>query len=687
MPRTLTFITMLISILLVACPAPTPSAPAVQSVTVSPENPTVQLGQTRQFSATVNVTGGAPQDVSWSSSNESVATISATGLLTSLSVGTTTVTATSTFDSSKSGTATVTVTAGTPVTVDCSTAQELSENITSDQTLPLDCFTVTTNITVSAALTLQPGTILQFNTNAGLRVADGGSLRAEGNATNPIRLTSSSGDPNDWRGIGFFTSSSNNVLSHVFIENAGRTFGAINGSNATNLYIADNATVAIRNSTFARSAGVGVYVNADSAELLAFENNSFVANNTAAMRITAKQLGEIGSGNTFSTDALPSAQHIQVAATTLRSSATWPAADVAYRFFGNTFIDDVGATITIQAGTRLEFNTNAGLRLNAGSLRALGTAENGITFTSASGDPNDWYGVGINSSSAQNLFEYVTIANAGRTFGAINGSRSTNLYIAANAQIAINNSTFATSSGRGIWVEAASAVLASFDNNTFDGNTAAPIRLYSNQLGRIGSGNTFGTNAPFAGRFVEVRGTDITTSQTWQNLDIPYRFFENHFINDPAATVTIEPGTTLQFDGNSGLRVNAGALSAIGTASERITFTSASGSTGGWRGIGINSGSSSNALRFVRLENAGRTFGVINGGRSTNLYVSSIGVIAVTETGFTGSSGHGIYMDGGSITDADGTAVAGADAAAFEAALVSLGNSFSGNASGAVRIP
>jgi hypothetical protein len=658
----------------------------VQSVTVSPAAVSLQVGESVELTATVSATGGASQAVSWSSSDSSVASVDSSGVVTGVAAGSATITATSVFDESRAGSAEVTVTATPPVTVDCAEPQTLSDDITSDQTLPLDCFTVTTNITISAALTLQPGTVLQFTTNSGFRVADGGSLRAEGNATNPIRLTSSSGDPNDWRGVGIFTSSSNNLFNHVVIENAGRTWTAINGGNATNLYVADNARIAIRNSTFARSNGVGVYVNADSAELVAFENNSFDANSTAAMRITAKQLGEIGSGNTFSTNALPSAQHIQVAGTTLRSSATWPAADVAYRFLDNTFIDDVGATITIVAGATLEFATNAGLRLNAGTLRALGTAESGITFTSASDDPNDWRGVGINSSSSQNLLEHVTIANAGRTWTAINNGRASNLYVAANARIGLNHVTIATSAGHGVYVEADSATLTSFEDNSFDGNSNAPIRLFSNQLDMIGSGNTFGTNAPFASRFVEVRGAEVVTDQLWQNLDIPYRFFDNHFINDPAATVTIEPGTTLQFDRNSGLRVNAGALSAIGTAAERITLTSASGSTGDWRGLAINSGGD-NALRFVILENAGRTWTAINNGRASNLYVTDLGEVALTETTIRGSSGHGIYMDGGTITDAAGAPVTGADAAAFQAALESLGNSFSNNASGHVRIP
>lgn len=684
---------LLLSALLAACgsPSPGPGGPAVQSVTVSPATASVQVGETAELTATVSVTGGASQAVTWSSSDDSIASVDSDGVVTGVAAGSATITATSVFDENRSGSAEVTVTAEAPVTVDCSNAQTLSENITTDQTLPLDCFTVTTNITISAALTLQPGTVLRFNSGAGFRVADGGSLRAQGNATNPIRLTSTSGDPNDWRGVGFFTSSSNNLLEYVIVENAGLRNTQINGFNYTNVYVDDNARVAIRNSTFRNAGGggngVGLYVNDASAELTTFENNTFDGNSAAAMRITAQQVGQIGSGNVFGTNALPGAQHIQVAASTLRTSATWPAVDVAYRLSGSHFVDDPGATLTIQAGATLEFASSAGLRVNAGTLRVLGTSDAGVTFTSASGNPNDWRGLAIASNSANNTLEYVTIENAGQRNTQINGFNSTNFFLASDSQVAISNSTFGASAGYGIYVDAASASFSTFSGNEFINNTSAPIRLYSNQLGSLGSGNTFGTDAPFGGRFLEVRDTTVTTTQSWQATDIPYRFFGNHFINDPDATVTIEAGATLQFNSAAGLRVNAGTLRAVGTSGNRITFTSGSGNSGDWRGLAIASGSN-NVLDFVTIENAGQQNTQLNNFRSTNLYVAASGNVQLTNATLISSSGFGVTKEAtGTITDATGAAVAGADAAAFTTALQTLGNSFSGNASGNVNLP
>ncbi len=688
-PTVPTLFAMLAFGILAACNgATTPPPTTVTGVTVTPDEATIEVGDTVTLSATVSP-AGVSQAVSWSSDTPAVATVDDDGLVTGVSEGSAVVTATSDADSTRSASATIAVTEDEDlVTVDCDAATPLTDDITVDTTLPLECFLVSSNVTVSAALTLLPGAVLEFERSAGLRVADGGSLSAEGTAVNPITFRSRSGESDDWRGVGIFTSSSENVLDHVVIENAGRTWGAINGSNATNLYLGSSGRAAITNSTFrtAGNDGVGVYVESRTSEFAAFENNRFDDNEGAAMRVTSHQLGQIGAGNEFDLDdsARPGAKHIQVASDgDLRASATWPAADVPYRFFSNHFIDDVGAVITIEAGATLEFDRSAGLAVNAGALRAEGTAAAPVTFTSASGNRDDWRGVGIFSSSSDNLFDHVVLSNAGRTWGDINGGNATNLYVGTNGVVAITNSTFATAGndGVGLYVDAGSSQLSAFEDNTFDDNELAPMRITSRQLGSIGAGNEFALNARAGARHIRVASDgDVVSSATWRAVDVPYRFFDNHFIDDADAVITIEPGTTLEFDRGAGLRVNGGALSVVGTSDDRIVFTSASGNPDDWRGLGIASSSDENVLDFVTMEKAGRTWGAINDSNRTNLYVAEFAKVAVTNSAFNDSGGWGIYVDDdGEVTDADGDAID---------PTTEGGNTFSGNAEvDNVRLP
>lgn len=85
----------------------------VTSVTVSPSTATVVAGGTVQLSATVVTTGFAPQSVTWSSADETVATVDADGVVTvksdATSADTVVITATSTYDSTVTDTATITV--------------------------------------------------------------------------------------------------------------------------------------------------------------------------------------------------------------------------------------------------------------------------------------------------------------------------------------------------------------------------------------------------------------------------------------------------------------------------------------------------------------------------------------------------------------------------------------------------
>ena len=61
----------------------------VQSVSVSPASKDMTIGETLQLSATVSPANATKKDISWSSSNVSVASVNSSGLVTALSDGTT----------------------------------------------------------------------------------------------------------------------------------------------------------------------------------------------------------------------------------------------------------------------------------------------------------------------------------------------------------------------------------------------------------------------------------------------------------------------------------------------------------------------------------------------------------------------------------------------------------------------
>ncbi|GAA4113386.1 hypothetical protein GCM10022393_12340 [Aquimarina addita] len=91
-----------------------PSTITVTGITLAPETADLVIGDTIQVIATVNPTDATDQTITWTSDNESIVTVDATGLVTAIANGEVTITAT-TNDGGFTGTTTITI--ADPVTV------------------------------------------------------------------------------------------------------------------------------------------------------------------------------------------------------------------------------------------------------------------------------------------------------------------------------------------------------------------------------------------------------------------------------------------------------------------------------------------------------------------------------------------------------------------------------------------
>ena len=91
------------SMVLASCGAETPEVQgSVSKVSVTCDS-TVKVGKTVTAKANVSASGGASKEVTWSSSDSTVATVDANGVVTGIKAGKVTITATSKFDSTKAG--------------------------------------------------------------------------------------------------------------------------------------------------------------------------------------------------------------------------------------------------------------------------------------------------------------------------------------------------------------------------------------------------------------------------------------------------------------------------------------------------------------------------------------------------------------------------------------------------------
>lgn len=82
---------------------------SITSVTLNISEVTLPVGGSIGAMATVATEGFAPKTLTWTSSDEDVATVDASGNITAVAAGSATITATSTFDSTKTATVAVAV--------------------------------------------------------------------------------------------------------------------------------------------------------------------------------------------------------------------------------------------------------------------------------------------------------------------------------------------------------------------------------------------------------------------------------------------------------------------------------------------------------------------------------------------------------------------------------------------------
>lgn len=131
----------------------------------------------------------------------------------------------------------------------------------------------------------------------------------------------------------------------------------------------------------------------------------------------------------------------------------------------------------------------------------------------------------------------------------------------------------------------------------------------------------------------------------------------------------------------AGLNINeSGALNAQGSADNKIIFTSEEGSPGTWHGISFNTSNDTSSLDYIVVDNGGRIASGANEDFKANIIIQESSTIRLTNSEINNSSGYGIVVgEDAAITDENNTELLSEDA------LLDAGNTFEGNADGAVK--
>lgn len=343
---------------------------------------------------------------------------------------------------------------------------------------------------IDALVSVEPGVIVEFESNAGFEVNEfgDGALQALGTRDERVVFTGAIQTPGFWRGLVIRTDDGRNELRHVTVQYAGSDVIADDIKDGLTGGIAVNvepgsvaASLKLTDAIVRENEGYGLIVEWFG-RLREFSNNTFSNNTAAAVIAEAGNVGALDAASSYTGGN--GFEGVEIARTgaanSLREDATWPAFDDGSTYYvsGSVVIE---ATLTIAPGATLAFEAGAEMVFGVpfgrpeGVIRALGTSSTPITFTGWEKTRGFWKGIVIQSVSNQNAMRHCVVEYGGSE--AIFGGTAANVsldVVSFAPSLTISNSRIRDSDGCGIYVQSGGPGLDESDN-TFSNNRSGEV--------------------------------------------------------------------------------------------------------------------------------------------------------------------------------------------------------------------
>ncbi len=522
---------------------------------------------------------------------------------------------------------------------------ELDCNISSATTLingPAEVdYRVTCVLDVTAALTIEPGVVIEFENNGGLGIYDNGSLNAVGTADKPIVLKGLSGTKGSWRGIHTETNSVDNRFEYVAIQDAGSNY--VYCCNEPASLLIKDGQFSIKNSTLENGAGIGMYVH-DNAKLNEFSNITIITHDEYPMSTTIQRAGELdGRDSDYSGNGKP---YIEIRDSDLEDPMTLKSIDIPY------LIDkvlDITAGLTIEAGAKLVMKANAGIGVyDDGFLNIQGSdiaAVQIIGYESVSGY---WRGIHMETNSINNKINHAVISDAGSNYVYCCNDAASIFFKSGKA--AITNTAISRGKGYGVYAGTAFE-FSDFENNDIATHEDVPMYIAAERIGELdGMGSDYSGNTE---DYIAIFNSDVDNAISWSKTNVPYLIDDG--VIDIKEKVEIEHGAEIVFAENAGLGVyDNGVFNAVGTSGENIIFRGKNNIVGFWRGIHIETNSQENVLDYCNLSNAGSNYVYCCNVKTAIL--ADDGLLKVTNCSIENSGGCGLAIKpAASVTESGNT--------------------------------
>lgn len=504
------------------------------------------------------------------------------------------------------------------------------DDVSTVVTLDQPCYRVTETIDVrdGGQLVVSAGTVLKFESGAGLTVRQGGSLTTNGTSAAPVVFSAIDPTPGIWRGVEFvFSNSSRNSLNNTLVEYGGVSNGAaIKTTSSSN----SPSRLSLSNVLTRNSIGYGYFFAANT--ILTDTAGLSATANAAAIRASVDTISNVSADSRFVGNTV---DRVELINGTITTPSTWRRFDAPYSLDSIT----VRSTLSIEAGSRLEFESGGDLRVEqAGSLSALGTASETIVFTGEQTTPGYWDGIGfVFSNSVNNRLEHVVIEYAGSSATSGGGLVTVSSNISPS-RLSVDNAILRLNSGPGFRLMQ-NTLVDQFSNVQSTGN---------DQSGVTGLNGlpVFGANNDFTGNMsdgVRVFDQTLSTAASWPAINVPYLIDTMRI----QAQLTLSAGARFIVDAGGSIRVERnGSLLATGTVLAPIEFSGSSSTPGHWDGIDFAFSTGPNVLDHVNIAHAGG--GGTPATRGSVVAIcspSGVVTLAIRNSSISDSASNGVYTN------------------------------------------
>jgi len=258
----------------------------------------------------------------------------------------------------------------------------------------------------------------------------------EGSAAKKVVFTAVNKVKGAWRGIIYFSNSTQNQIDHAEISYAGGN--SFNSNNDRGNLICYNCKLSVTNSLIDNGKEHGFNAVYNSCDITAFNNNTLTDNDKYPVFSLVRYGFAYNSSNTFTGNG--SNYVFLEGGQVINGNHTWEKLDVPYIVEKTLRIGD-NQSLTVEAGANLLFDSDASIWVDEGGyLSVSGQASNIVTLSGLVAQPGTWKGIINYSADQRNVVNNAEIAHAGGNSHNSNGDLGT-IIVWADAYQKVSNST------------------------------------------------------------------------------------------------------------------------------------------------------------------------------------------------------------------------------------------------------